>query len=80
MTLTYPNLDDDIKEATLDVERKGREYKRARKQYYQMQKDSNRFSLEEVSATELFKRAKWEFSKAKHRLRHLKTLKRMRKK
>lgn len=80
MTLAYPNIDQDIGETTIDVKRKEREYRKARKKYYQMQKGNNRSSVDEVSATDVFQRARWEFSKAKHKLRHPKALKRNRKK
>ena len=73
MTLTYPNIAQDIEEATLDVKRKGREYKRARKKYLRVAGTQNGFA-----SVDEFKRAKWGFTQAKARLRHLKTLKKNR--
>lgn len=57
MTLTYPNIAQDIEEATLDVKRKGREYKRARKKYLRVAGTQNGFA-----SVDEFKRAKWGLS------------------
>lgn len=75
MKSTNTLIAQDIEEAALHAKRTEREYEKARKKYLEILVGKGNVDPGEVLVTVIYQHSRWEFTKAKARLRYLKKLK-----
>ena len=72
--ITYTHIGQDIEEAVRHAKRTQREYEKAREKYLQILKGRGGNIPGEVSVAVIYQHSRWEFTKAKARLRYLRKL------